>query len=150
MVQAIPDAYGSVTPYFVVDGADGLMAFLQETFGATIRGGDVMRGPDGKVGHAEVEIGNSIVMLADVPPDVEATKAMVNIYVEDCDSVYKKALAAGAESVRDPADQFYGDRTAGVRDKWGNQYYISTHIEDVSQEEMERRVKEQFQGQAGS
>jgi uncharacterized glyoxalase superfamily protein PhnB len=85
-------------------------------------------------------------MLADVPPDGEALRAMLVIYVEDCDAVYKTALAAGAESQREPEDQFYGDRTAGVRDKWGNQYYISTHIEDVSEEEMERRVKEQFQG----
>lgn len=146
MVQAIPDEYGSVTPYLVVDGADGLMTFLQETFGATVRGGDVMRGPDGKVGHAEVQIGDSIVMLSDVPPDGVATKAMLNVYVEDCDSVYKKALAAGAESAREPEDQFYGDRTAGVRDKWGNQFYISTHIEDVDREEMDRRVKEQFGG----
>ena len=148
MVQAIPDTYGSVTPYLVVEGAEGLMKFLQDTFGATIRGGDVMRGPDGRIGHAEVEIGNSIVMLADVPPDGEAMKMMLNIYVEDCDATYKKALAAGAESVREPEDQFYGDRSGGVRDKWGNQYYISTHIEDVSPEEMERRMKEQFQ--AGS
>lgn len=144
MVQAIPDAYGNVTPYLVVDGADGLMTFLQETFGATVRGGDVMRGPDGKVGHAEVEIGNSIVMLSDVPPDGEATKAMLNVYVEDCDAVYEKAVAAGAESVRGPEDQFYGDRTASVRDKWGNQFYISTHVEDVDREEMERRVKELY------
>ena len=145
MVQAIPDEYGSVTPYLVVDGADELIGFLKDTFDATLRGDDVMRGPDGKVGHAEVQIGNSVVMLADVPPDGEAMKAMLNIYVEDCDGVYKKALAAGAESVREPEDQFYGDRTAGIRDKWGNQFYISTHIEDVSPEEMERRVKEQFQ-----
>jgi uncharacterized glyoxalase superfamily protein PhnB len=146
MVQAIPDAYGSVTPYLVVEGAEELLGFLQNAFDATIRGGDVMRGPDGKIGHAEVEIGDSIVMLADVPPEGEALRAMLVIYVEDCDAVYKKALAAGAESQREPEDQFYGDRTAGVRDKWGNQFYISTHIEDVSPEEMERRVKEQFGG----
>ena len=145
MVQAIPDTYGSVTPYLVVEGAEELMKFLQDTFGATVRGGDVMRGPDGRIGHAEVEIGNSIVMLADVPPDGEAMRSMLNIYVEDCDGTYQKALAAGAESVREPEDQFYGDRSGGIRDKWGNQYYISTHIEDVSPEEMERRVKEQFQ-----
>ena len=146
MVNPIPDEYGSVTPYLVVEGAEGLLGFLQNGFGATIRGGDVMRGPDGKIGHAEVEIGDSIVMLADVPPDGEAMRSMLNIYVEDCDATYQKALAAGAESVKEPADQFYGDRNGGVRDKWGNQYYISTHIEDVSPEEMERRVKEQFQG----
>src|SRR5687767_12714555 len=125
MVQAIPDAYGSVTPYLIVDGADELIGFLQSTFGATLRGDDVMRGPDGKVGHAEVQIGNSIVMLSDLPTDGEATKAMLNVYVEDCDAVYKKAVAAGAETVREPEDQFYGDRTAGVKDKWGNQFYIS-------------------------
>ena len=145
MVNPIPEAYGSVTPYLVVEGAEGLMKFLQDTFGATIRGGDVMRTPDGRIGHAEVEIGDSIVMLADVPPDGEAMRTMLNIYVEDCDATYQKALAAGAESVREPEDQFYGDRNGGVRDKWGNQYYISTHIEDVSPEEMERRMKEQFQ-----
>lgn len=145
MVQAIPDTYGSVTPYLVVEGAEELMKFLQDTFGATVRGGDVMRGPDGRIGHAEVEIGNSIVMLADVPPDGEAMRSMLNVYVEDCDATYQKALAAGAESVREPEDQFYGDRSGGVRDKWGNQYYISTHIEDVSPEEMERRIKELFQ-----
>lgn len=148
MVKPIPDEYGSVTPYLVVEGAEGLLGFLQNAFGATIRGGDVMRGPDGRIGHAEVEIGDSVVMLADVPPDGEAMRSMLNLYVEDCDATYKKALAAGGESVREPEDQFYGDRTGGVRDKWGNQYYISTHIEDVSPEEMERRVKEQFQ--AGS
>jgi PhnB protein len=145
MVKAIPDAYGSVTPYLVVEGAEELLGFLQNAFGATIRGGDVMRGPDGRIGHAEVEIGDSVVMLADVPPDGEAMHSMLNLYVEDCDATYKKALAAGAESVREPEDQFYGDRSGGVRDKWGNQYYVSTHIEDVSPEEMERRVKEQFQ-----
>ncbi|MEA2453423.1 MAG: PhnB protein [Actinomycetota bacterium] len=144
MVKAIPDEYGNVTPYLVVEGAEELLGFLQNTFGATIRGGDYMRGPDGKIGHAEVEIGNSIVMLADVPPEGEAMRAMLNVYVEDCDATYKKALAAGAESVREPEDQFYGDRGGGVKDKWGNQWYISTHIEDVSPEEMERRVKEQF------
>ncbi len=146
MVQAIPDTYGSVTPYLVVEGAEELIGFLQNTFDAKIRGNDFLRGPDGKVGHAEVEIGDSIVMLADVPPEGEATKAMLNIYVEDCDATFKAAQAAGAEVVRELEDQFYGDRSGGVRDKWGNQYYISTHIEDVPPEEMEQRMKAQFGG----
>ena len=145
MVEAIPKDYGTVTPYLVVEGAEELLSFLQNAFGATIRGGDVMRGPDGRIGHAEVDIGNDIVMLADVPPDGEALRAMLVIYVEDCDAIYKKALAAGAESQREPEDQFYGDRTAGVRDKWGNQYYISTHIEDVPPDEMARRAQAQFE-----
>lgn len=148
MVNPIPEAYGSVTPYLIVEGADELIKFVQETFDATLRGGDVMRGPDGKVGHAEVQIGDSIVMLADVPADGEATRAMLNVYVEDCDTTFKKAVAAGAESVREPSDQFYGDRAGGVRDKWGNQWYISTHVEDVSGEEMARRAKEQYQDQS--
>ena len=146
MVNPIPEEYGSVTPYLVVEGAEELLGFLQKAFGATVRGEGGMRGPDGKIGHAEVEIGDSIVMLADVPPDGEALQAMLVLYVEDCDATYKKALAAGAESVRELEDQFYGDRSGSVRDKWGNQYYISTHIEDVSEEEMARRVQEQFQG----
>jgi uncharacterized glyoxalase superfamily protein PhnB len=145
MVKPIPDEYGSVTPYLVVEGAEEFLGFLQNAFDATVRGGDVMRGPDGRIGHAEVEIGDSVVMLADVPPDGEATRAMLNLYVEDCDATFKKALAAGAESWKELEDQFYGDRNGGVRDKWGNQWYISTHIEDVSPEEMERRVKDQFQ-----
>ena len=148
MVNPIPEEYGTVTPYLVVEGAEELMSFLQESFGATIRGGDVMRNPDGRIGHAEIEIGDSVVMLADVPSDGEATRTMLNIYVEDCDAVYERALAAGAQSVREPEDQFYGDRTGGIRDKWSNQYYISTHIEDVSAEEMERRVQAQSQGSA--
>lgn len=145
MVKAIPDEYGSVTPYLVVEGAEELLGFLKEAFGATMRGDDVMRGPDGKIGHAEVLIGDSVVMLADVPPDGEAMRAMLNVYVEDCDATFKKALAAGAETMRELEDQFYGDRSGGIKDKWGNLWYISTHIEDVSPEEMERRVKAQFQ-----
>ena len=148
MVQAIPDEYGSVTPYLVVEGAEEFLRFLQDAFGATLRGDDVMRMPDGKIGHAEVQIGDSIVMLADVPADGEATRSMINLYVEDCDATYEKALAAGAESVRELQNQFYGDRSGGVRDKWGNQWYISTHVEDVPPEEMERRMKEQFQTQS--
>ena len=147
MVQAIPDTYGSVTPYLVVEGAEEFLAFLQSTFGAKLRGDDMMRTPDGRIGHAEVEIGNSIVMFADVPPDSERTRAMLNVYVEDVDATFQKALAAGAESTREVEDQFYGDRSGNVRDKWGNQWSISTHFEDVSAEEMERRIKE-FQNQS--
>jgi PhnB protein len=142
MVKAIPDGYSTVTPYLLVDGAADLLTFMKSAFGATQRG-DVLQGPDGKIGHCEVDIGDSLIMLADAPD--EPTKAMLHLYVEDCDATYQKALAAGAESVREPENQFYGDRTAGVRDRWGNQWYVATHVEDISEEEMMRRVRDQAQ-----
>ncbi len=89
--------------------------------------------------HAEMTIGDSRIMLGQPAPGQE-THAMIHLYLPDTDATYKRALAAGATSVREPADQFYGDRSAGVRDEFGNQWYIATHIEDVSPEEMDRRM----------
>ena len=141
-VKPIPDEYHSVQPYLVVDGAEELIRFLRGTFELE----DPMRmpRPDGKIGHAEVHIGDSVVMLADSggPTDAEPTKAMLVVYVEDCDKTYAKALEAGGVSVQAPEDQFYGDRSAGVRDAFGNQWYFHTHVEDVSPEEMGRRMEE--------
>ncbi len=145
MVNPIPENYRTVTPYLIVDGAEELLGFVKNAFGATLRGDDVMRGPDGRIGHAEVEIGDSVIMLSDTPKDGEPTRAMLHLYLEDCDGTYQKALAAGGESIQEPADQFYGDRTAAVRDKWGNQWYMGTHVEDVSDEEMARRAQAQFE-----
>ncbi len=144
MVQATPEGYSTVTPYLVVRGAEGLLTFMKSAFGATERG-EVMRAPDGSIGHGEVQIGDSVVMFADAPD--EPLNSLLHLYVEDCDSVYEKALAAGAESIREPSDQFYGDRMAVVRDKWGNQWSVSTHVEDVSREEMTRRAQEFYQQQ---
>ncbi len=141
MVKPIPDGYSSVTPYLAVRGANELIAFLEEAFGATARG-DIMRAPDGTVGHAELTIGDSLVMVGEAPG--EPAHAMLHLYVEDCDAVYKKALEMGGGSVSEPADQFYGDRTAGVLDPSGNQWYISTHVEDVAPDEMQRRAQEQY------
>jgi PhnB protein len=101
---------------------------------------------DGKVHHAEIELGDSCVMLSDEHPDIQAyapphyggSPITLQLYTEDCDAMYKRALAAGAESVREPADQFYGDRTAGVKDPFGYTWWLSTHIKDVSKEELER------------
>ena len=98
-----------------------------------------MAGADGAIRHGEVEIGDSRVMLADATNESPAVPAMLHLYVEDVDAVYRAALEAGAESVREPTDQFYGDRMAGVNDAFGNQWWIATHVEDVSAEEMERR-----------
>ena len=137
-VKAIPDEYHSVQPYLIVKGAAKLIDFMKETFGATEK--MRMDGPDGSIGHAEVQIGDSVVMLADASEMFPAMPATVLVYVEDCDGAYKRALAAGGQSEREPENQFYGDRSAGVLDASGNRWYIHTHIEDVSPEEMGKRA----------
>ncbi len=136
-VHYIPEGYGTVTPYLVVKDAENLMRFIETVLG----GKEVLRmnGPDGRIAHAEMMIGDSKVMMGE-SPEGKLMPAMLNVYVPDCDAVYKKALAAGGISVREPADQFYGDRTAGVNDPFGNQWFVSTHIEDVSEEETQRRM----------
>src|SRR5438477_804975 len=141
-VDPIPEPYHSVQPYLVVDGAQQLIEFLRGAFDVEERG--AMPRPDGKIGHAEVKVGDSIVMLADSggPNDVQPTRSMIVVYVEDVDKTYRRALEAGGVSTREPEDQFYGDRSAGVRDAFGNEWWIHTHIEDVSEEEMNRRAQE--------
>ena len=140
-VKPIPDGYHRVTPYLAVDGASRLIDFLKEAFGAeeTFR----MPAGEGKIGHAEVRIGDSVVMTGDASGgDTPAMPAMIHLYVEDIDATYRRALEAGATSVREPADQFYGDRSGGVRDPAGNLWWIVTHVEDVSEEELARRAEE--------
>lgn len=101
-----------------------------------------MADPDGTIRHGEVEIANARVMLAEATKEVQPTPAMLHLYVEDVDAVYERALAAGAESIAEPADQFYGDRMAGVKDVFGNRWWIATNFEDVSPEEARRRQAE--------
>ena len=140
-VKPIPEGYHSVTPYLIVDGAGALIDFMKQAFDAeeTVR----MDTPDGKIGHAEFRIGDSIVMLADsATSDWDAMPATVVVYVEDVDKTYRRALEAGGTSVRDVADQFYGDRAGGVRDPVGNHWWIHTHVEDVPPEEVARRAQE--------
>jgi PhnB protein len=137
MPNPVPQGYATVTPYLCVSDATKLIDFLKQAFDAQLI--FKMDGPGGRIMHAEMTIGDSRIMLAQPAPGQE-THAMIHLYMPDADAVYKRALAAGATSVREPADQFYGDRSAGVRDEFGNQWYIATHIEDVSQEEMERRM----------
>jgi uncharacterized glyoxalase superfamily protein PhnB len=138
-VKPIPDGYHTVTPYLIVEGAQKLIDFLKQGFGA--KETFSMPGPDGKIGHAEVKIGNSMVMLADANPRWKPTKTMLYLYVEDVDAVYKKAVAAGGKSVMEPTNQFYGDRSAGVEDAFGNHWGIATHVEDVPMDELERRAQ---------
>jgi len=137
-VKPIPDGYQVVTPYLVVKNASGLIEFATQALGAEERAR--MPGPGGSIGHAEITLGDSVIMLSDASEQFPAIPAMIHLYVEDADAVYKKALGAGATSVQEPADQFYGDRSALVKDAFGNHWHFATHVEDASPEEMEKRV----------
>ena len=138
-VKPVPEGYHSVTPYVTVEGAPKLIDFLKEVFHAEER--ERMLTPEGRVSHAEVKIGDSIMMLSDPSAQWTPVPASAYVYVDDTDAAYNRALKAGATSMLEPADQFYGDRNAGVRDQWGNRWWIATHVEDVSPEEMQRRMK---------
>ena len=137
-VKPKPEGYQTVTPYLAVKDAAGLIDFLKQAFGAE----ETLRMPraDGGVAHAEVKIGDSMVMLGE-PTESEVMPATMHLYVEDADSVYRRALQAGATSLREPENMFYGDRSAGVKDRFGNQWWIATHVEDVPPEEMQRRAQ---------
>jgi uncharacterized glyoxalase superfamily protein PhnB len=136
-VKPIPDGYNTATPYLVVEGASKLIDFLKQAFMAT----EIYRmtRPDGKVGHAEVKIGDSVIMLGDMGGKWKSMPSSIYLYVPNIDATYRQAVEAGAISLMEPADQFYGDRSAGVRDPFGNHWFIATHIEDVSAEELTRR-----------
>jgi PhnB protein len=145
-VKPIPEGYHSLTPYLIVAGAARAIEFYKTVFGAVER----MRlgGPDGKVGHAELEIGDSLIMLADehpamgalAPPTVGGTPVGLHLYLEDVDAVAAKAVAAGATLKRPVENQFYGDRLGSLIDPFGHLWHISTHVEDVSPEEIARRA----------
>ena len=146
-VKPIPDGYHSVTPYLVIDGAAKAIDFYKKVFGAT----EMMRmaNPDGsRVGHAELKIGDSPIMLADENPEMGAKSARtlggspisLMVYVEDVDARVAQAVAAGATLTRPVANQFYGDRTGGVDDPFGYHWYLATHVEDVPPDELEKRA----------
>lgn len=145
-VQSIPAGYPQVIPYLSVDGANAAIAFYTEVFGAAER--VRMPAPDGKVGHAELQIGDSMVMLADVFPDMGGqtpgslggTAVTVMVYVEDVDAVFDRAITAGATAERPVEDQFYGDRAGQFVDPFGHKWFVATHVEDVPADEMERRA----------
>lgn len=136
-VQPIPEGYHTVTPYLIVDDPDGLIRFLQEAFDAESLGR--WADAEGRVMHAVVRIGDSPVMLGGATEEWGAKTAMLHLYVDDVDGIFRQAVAAGGRPLREPEDMFYGDRSAGVADPFGNQWWIATHVEDVSEEEMARR-----------
>jgi PhnB protein len=144
--KSIPDGYHGATPYLIVNDAAAAIEFYKKAFGAT----ELMRmpKPNGKIGHAEIKIGDSPIMLADEAPEVGArsprtiggSPVSILLYVDDVDTTFTKAVNGGAKVQRPVADQFYGDRTGGVEDPFGHLWYIATHVEDVSPEEMKKRA----------
>ena len=145
-VKPLPAGYHSVTPYLILHDATAALAFYKKAFGAV----ESMRlpAPGGRIGHAEIRIGDSPVMLADENPQMNALSARtiggspisLMVYVEDVDARVAQAVAAGGKLVRPVADQFYGDRTGGVDDPFGYHWYLATHVEDVPPDELERRA----------
>jgi PhnB protein len=145
-VKPIPDGYHSITPYLIVKGGSAAIEFYKKAFGAA----EVMRipGPDGKVGHTEIRIGDSVVMLADEhlemgaksPQTIGGSPVSILLYVEDVDAVVRKAVAAGAKIQRPVEDKFYGDRMGTVDDPYGHVWHVATHTENVTPEEMKKRA----------
>jgi PhnB protein len=146
-VKAVPEGYHAVTPYLIVDGAARALEFYRQAFGAAER----MRlaAPGGKIGHAEIAIGGSTIMLADEHPEmgyrgpraIGGTPVSIHLYVENVDEMFPRAVAAGATVLQPVKDQFYGDRSGTLRDPFGHVWNIATHKEDLSPEEMHRRAE---------
>jgi PhnB protein len=146
-VKPIPEGYHSVTPYLIVKGAAKAIDYYKKVFGAT----EIMRmpGPNGTVGHAEIKIGDSVIMLADEqqgnyrsPEGLGGSPVSLMVYVEDVDKTFKQAVSNGAKEVRAIQDQFYGDRSGNLVDPFGHVWTVATHKEDVSQAEMQRRMSQ--------
>ncbi len=143
-VKPIPEGYHAITPYLIIKDAAKAIDFYKQAFGAT----EIMRmpTPDGRIGHAELKIGDSVFMLADEHPEINArgpasyggTPVSLMLYIEDVDGVFKKAISAGAKEVKPLQNQFYGDRSGTLTDPFGHQWTIATHVEDVSPEEMKQ------------
>jgi PhnB protein len=149
MVKPIPDGYHSVTPYLILNTASEAISFYKKALGAA----EVMRmdDPAGKIHHAEISIGGSRIMLADEHPEIQAlspktiggSPVSIHLYVEDVDAAVERAVAAGAKLIRPVTDQFYGDRVGGVEDPFGYRWFIATHKEDLTMDEIRRRAAAQ-------
>lgn len=140
-IQLIPEGFHTITPYFVVKGADQLVDFLKRAFQAEEI--FIHRTPEGGIGHAQLRIGDSMLMLGEAMEPWQPMTASLYLYVPDTDAVYHRAIEAGGKSLMEPADMFYGDRNGGVQDPFGNQWWIATHIKDVSPEELQKAAKKQ-------
>ncbi|WP_331769806.1 VOC family protein (plasmid) [Embleya sp. NBC_00888] len=150
-VKPVPEDYPRVTPYLCVDGAAAAIDFYVSVLGATER--MRMPAPGGKIGHAELQLGNSVVMLADEYPDmgfrspktVGGTPVTLHVYVEDVDAVFASALAKGSTELRAVKNEFYGDRTGQFEDPFGHRWSVASHVEDVPEDEMAKRAEEAMQ-----
>jgi PhnB protein len=146
-VKPQPDGYRSVTPYLICKNAAAAIEFYKQVFRATTS--LAMNAPDGRIMHAEIKIGDSVVMLADESPEMHAlspqtvggTPVSLLLYVPDVDATFAKAVESGATAERAVATQFYGDRTGGIVDPFGHRWYLATHVEDVSPDEMKSRTQ---------
>jgi PhnB protein len=145
-VKPIPDGHHSVTPYLTVRGAAKVIDFLEQAFDAKPTS-EPFKGPDGKIIHAEIRIGDSPVMIAEESDIMKATPSALYVYVPDVDSTYRQAIKAGGKSTMEPADMFYGDRSGSVKDPSGNSWTIATHKEDVPPQEMKKRAEAFFKQQ---
>jgi PhnB protein len=143
-VSAVPEGFHTVTPYLVASDAAAVIDFLQRAFDATLC--ERIDDEKGRIRHALLKVGDSMVMLTDGNEECPPAPEGFYLYMSEIDAAYDRALRAGGVSVMEPADQFYGDRNAGVRDACGNTWWLATHIEDVSREEIVRRARE---GQRG-
>ena len=146
-VKPIPEGFHSVSAAMVIKDAAKAIDFYQKAFGAQ----EVLRlsGPNDSVVHAEIKIGDSIIMMGESQGEHKPRPSTIYLYVEDTAAVFARALDAGAKSLMEPADQFYGDRNGGIEDPSGNTWWIATHVEDVSPEEMDRRFKAYLAEQSG-
>jgi PhnB protein len=138
-VKPIPEGYHTVTPFLTVPDVEKMLDFVKQAFGATEV--DRLTGADGAIRHADVIIGNSHVMLGASSEQWPARPGALYLYVEDVDAWYHNAMAAGGTSLREPTDEFYGDRSAGLTDPQGNQWWIATHMEDLTKEEIQQRAE---------
>lgn len=132
-----PKGYNTVNPYLTVNNASALLDFIKNVFGAEEL--DCYRHPDGKIAHGALRIGDSVVELSDASEQWGPTPCALHVYVDNCDDIYNRAVAAGATSLYEPMDHFYGERSGAVKDAFGNSWYIATFLEEVSNEELDRR-----------
>jgi PhnB protein len=133
-----PEGYQTAIPYLIVEDVRGLLSFIQSAFSGTER--SRAETPDGGILHAEAQIGDSVIMMGESNEQFRPFPGMVHLYLPDVDQTYRLALDAGAVSIQEPTDQFYGDRTAGVRDRFGNVWWLATRVRVVSEEEIERHL----------
>lgn len=142
-VKGVPEGYHTITPYLSVQNASGLIDFLKQAFNAVNVQTHAM--PDGTIINAQIKVGDSMILIADAPKDLKGRKlmpAMLYMYVADADAVYHRAIQAGGKSIREPENQFYGDRVGGVEDMAGNQWWIASHREEMSEEELIKRASQ--------